>query len=159
VAAALFPVAEAQGQGAGVTISGGADESGHHYAWTITSTFPSPIVYVEFPEYRSDLFRPPPGWSERPAQAGFRAAGADGAASAVPPGRTAAFTLRIRPAGAQRGRGSVRIRFADGAETIVTGVEVPTVPSDRNIGLIGLAVLFAGWVVVRAVRKRHMHPS
>ncbi len=155
----LAPAGIAHADDAIVTIAGGADASGHYYTWTVTSAASSPIVYVEFPEYRSDLFQPPPGWSEQSTGVGVRAAAADGAASAIQRGRSADFILRIRPGGAQRGIGTVRIRFADGSESIVAGVEVPTVPSDRNIGLIGMAVLFAGWIAIRAVRRRRTRPE
>jgi hypothetical protein len=59
--------------------------------------------------------------------------------------------MQIAARGAQRGPGQVIVRFADGTETIVSGVELPQPETvgDKYLSLIGLGLVFAVAVVVR----------
>lgn len=134
-----------------VTITGGGDFSGHKYSWTVTNESAeggSPIVYVEFPQYRADLFLAPTGWSTKITGRTCIAQG--DSTSRIDPGLTKTFSLRVGPAGAQRGVGKVLIRFADGTECKVGGVEVPQSETigDKYVSLIGLGLAL---VVVAAV--------
>ncbi len=137
-----------------VTIRGGVDATGHHYTWTIQTRDPSPIVYVEIPHYRADLFTPPQGWTRLDPTPDIEAAVADSVKYGIKPGRPGVFRMRIRAAGASQGTGTVRVRFADGTEAAIGGVTLPQPPSDKNVGLIGLAALFAVWVAVRIYRRK-----
>ena len=47
-----------------VVIEGEPDESGHNYQWTVTNQHDSPIVEIEFPHFRADLFTAPEGWRQ-----------------------------------------------------------------------------------------------
>lgn len=148
-----------------VTITGGADASGAVYTWTVTSDHPSPAVFVEFPHYHAVLFFAPPRWTtdstylvnigveDRP---GVCRASADGSGSGIVRGTSAEFRMQVSSDGTQRGRGNVRVRFADGIEVEVPGVEVPVRigRADRYMPLIGLGAIAALAVLARALRGR-----
>ncbi|MGB9626872.1 MAG: hypothetical protein ACPMAQ_18625 [Phycisphaerae bacterium] len=147
-----------------VTITGGADDTAHNYAWTVTNRHVSPIVEVEFPHYHADTFMVPPGWTQRctylvnvgvedrPGVCTAAAPAGDGIAH----GESAEFGMRICAAGANVGRGNVRVRFADGSEAVVAGVSLPEASptSTKYMPLVGLAVIFVLVVVIRE-RRRH----
>ena len=152
------------------SITGGADASGHAYTWQVRNDGASPIVEVRFPHYRAGLFFPPPGWSndctalvhvgakDEPGVCTARAAApADGIAS----GRSAPFSMQIAAAGAKRGRGEVVVRFADGSETRIAGVELPQQEGlgDKYVSLIALGAVFIIFVAVQAVRKRRLRAA
>lgn len=137
-----------------VTISGGADASGHHYTWTIRNRHSSPIVYVEIPHHRADLFTPPDGWTQSRPERGVLAATADSVDVGITSGRPGVFYMRISAGGAGRGTGTIRVRFQDGTEVQVGGVTLPQPPSDRYAAPIGLSAIFALWLAVRILRRR-----
>jgi len=64
--------------------------------------------------------------------------------------------MRIAPKGARRGEAEVLIRCADDASITVAGVELPQPESvtTKYTRLIGFGLLFAIFLVVRAVRRR-----
>jgi hypothetical protein len=64
--------------------------------------------------------------------------------------------MQIAPAGAKRGPGDVTVRFADGSETRVTGVESPQQErlGDKYVSLIALGSVFTIFVIAQAARKR-----
>ena len=148
-----------------VPITGGADVSGHTYTWQIQNGGVSPIVEVRFPHYRGGLFFPPPGWSNdctalvhvgAKDEPGVCTARAAAPADGIAPGQSVAFSMQIAPAGAKRGPGEVTVRFADGSETRVAGVELPQQEGlgDKYVSLIALGAVFVIFVAVQAVRKR-----
>jgi len=157
-----------------VSIEGGADEedpSGHNYTWTVTNHHASPIVSVEIPHYRADTFTAPKGWKTEctylvgigvPDKPGVCRAMPESPGAGLVRGASAEFRMRIAGGGTtpQPGRGRVLVRFADGSETAVEGVEVPQAPaaSTRYIPLIGLAAIFAAVVAVREYRRRKTRP-
>lgn len=110
-------------QAAKAVIEGGADEGGHHYAWTLSNRETSPIIRVTFPHYRADLFTTPPGWkqectylvnfgvADRPGRC---TAGAPSAEQGIPSGGQARFEMRIAPPLPTRGLGRVEVELADG---------------------------------------------
>jgi len=147
-----------------VTITGGADDTAHNYAWTVTNRHVSPIVQVEFPHYHADTFMVPPGWTQhctylvnvgvedRPGVCTAAAPAGDGIAQ----GESAEFGMRICAAGANVGRGDVTVRFADGSEAVVAGVSLPQASpvSTKYMPLVGLAAIFVLVVVIRERRRR-----
>ena len=145
-----------------VAISGGADNSGYKYSWTITNDHDSPIIFVEIPQYRAAVGSPPEGWKSEltnPRGEGGRtgffrsevSAGVDG----IAPGESATFHLQVSVGGTPRGKGDVLIRFADETETRVRAeLPIKEAPADRNVSLIGLSLIFAVFLVVRAVKRR-----
>ncbi len=146
-----------------VTITGGVDQTGHNYAWTITHNHRSPIVYVEFPHYRADLFEAPPGWATELTNPGGISSDASRCiATAASPGqgiqrrREAVFRVRVAPSGTPRGVGSVIVRFADDSEVTVDGVSVPVRErfGDQYMALIGLGLIFGIFVVAKAIKGR-----
>ena len=148
-----------------ILITGGADESGHQYAWKVTNLSPQAIVEIRFPHYRANLFFPPPDWEQsctglvaagarnEPGLCTARApAGKDG----IAPGRSAEFKMQIASVGARRTPGRVTLRFTDGTETVVSGVELPTPEplGDQYVSLVGLGMIFALLAVRQATKKR-----
>ena len=148
-----------------VVITGGTDASGHTYTWQVNNGGVSPIVEVRFPHSHGGLFFPPPGWSsdctamvhvgtkDGPGVCAVRApAPADG----IAPGRSVTFSMQIAPAGAKRGPGEVTVRFADGSETRIAGVELSQREAigDKNLPLFGLGGAFTIFVIAQAVRER-----
>ncbi|MGB2985820.1 MAG: hypothetical protein WBE26_08045 [Phycisphaerae bacterium] len=146
-----------------VTITGGADASGQNYTWTVTNKHTSPIVYVEFPHYHAGLFFAPKGWSTESTalvrvgykdEPGVCIAKSDSPTAGISAGQSVTFRMGIAPLPTRRGKGTVRVRFADGTEAGVTGVELPQpeVIGDKYAPLIGLGAIFLVWMVVRTVR-------
>jgi len=147
-----------------VVITGGADASGHIYTWQVNNGDDLPIVEVRFPHHRGVLFFPPAGWSSdctalvhvgAKDEPGVCTSRAPAPAEGIAPGRAAAFSMQIAPAGAKRGQGEVAVRFADGNETRIAGVELPQreAAGDKYVSLIALGAVFVIFVTVRAVRK------
>jgi hypothetical protein len=125
----------------------------------------SPIVSLEIPYDRVLMFFAPEGWQTdcgrgagavRERRAGTCVAVAASPASGIAHGTAAEFRMRLSGSGAKRARGSVLIRFADGDEVQVDGVELPQRETigDKYVSLFALGAIFATWVVVRAVRRR-----
>lgn len=149
-----------------VTISGGADESGYKYTWTVTNGHDSPIIFVEFPQYKASVGSPPDGWegeltNERGVggRTGFFRSHVDTAVDGIAPGGSAVFRLALTTRGTPRGRGDVLIRFADETETRVRAVvPIKEAPVDRNVSLIGLSLIFAVFLIVRAAKRRKSVP-
>jgi hypothetical protein len=135
------------------------------YKWSVTNNHTSPIVYVEFPHYHAGLFWAPDGWATEISglvRVGFKdepgvcTARAKTARSAIAPGQTGTFEVQIAPLPTKRGEGAVLIRFADGTEVSVGKVELPQPErvGDKYAPLIGLAVIFAAWALIRAIHLR-----
>lgn len=148
-----------------VPITGGADASGHTYTWQVRNSGVSPIVEVRFPHYRAGLFFPPPGWSSdctalvhvgAKDEPGVCTARAAAPTDGIAPGRSAVFSMQISPVGAKRGPGEVAVRFADGDEIRIAGVELPQQEGlgDKYVSLIALGGVFIIFVSVQAIRKR-----
>lgn len=151
-------VSTAAGQESKVTITGGADDSRYNYSWVIKNNYNSPIVYVQFPRYHGGLFSGPKGWTTlgTPVTPDGCTVAADAPAKGIAPRASAGFTMRVNALRAKRKEGSVLIRFADGTETTVTGVDAPHQATalekySMPIGLAGLGVI---WLIVRVVRKK-----
>jgi len=157
-------VARAQAR---VEITGGPDEGGHHYTWTVTNHADQPIVSLEFTHYQADLFTTPPGWTaaithpttDGPGEEGLCIATAKFPAAHIKPGASAACTLRLGPAattwGVRHAEGDVRVTFADGSTVTVTA-PAPRKESvlGRQTPFIGLATIIILLVAVRARRRR-----
>ena len=146
-----------------VTITGGADASGQHYAWTVTNGHTSPIVYLEFPHYHADLFFAPENWSAETTalvnvgykdEPGVCIARAESPVAGIHLGGALDFGMRIAPLPTKRGKGTVLVRFADGTESGVAGVELPQPRGvwDKYASLIGLGAIFLLWIIFRARR-------
>jgi len=147
-----------------VTIEGGPDDSGDNYSWTITHAHTSPIVYVEFPHYHATLFFAPDGWSTESTSLvnvhvkdipGVCTARVKDGCTGILQGRSGTFRMRIHQAGTRQGVEKVLIRFADGSEIHVPGVQlaVPEAISDRFGPLIGLGAIFLLLLVIHAWRR------
>ena len=146
-----------------VTITGGSDETGHNYSWTVNNHHTTAIVTVVFPHYQADLFVPPSGWESEnthmvatgeATSPGTCTAKVSNPADGIASGASATFTLRVGPRGAKRGSGDVLVRFADGTETTVV-TEVPTreLFLGRYLGLVGLGVMFGIFLLYRLLRS------
>jgi len=150
-----------------VSISGGVDQTNRQfYRWTIVNRYTSPLVSVEFPQYHGDLFTPPDGWSQKwknkasvgggEDAPGWVRTAAKGPAQGIQPGGTVTFQLRVSHAGALTRPGSVKVRFADGSEVVLKGVQVPSSQTffEQNIMVFGMAVLFVIAVVWHLRNRR-----
>ena len=146
-------------------ITGGADTSGHTYTWQVHNGGTSPLLQVRFPHYRAGLFFPPQGWSSdctalvkvgAEDEPGICTSRSMAPADRIATGGLLTFAMQIAPAGAKRGPGEVTVRFADGSETRVGGVELPQREraGDRYLPLFGLGGVFVTFVIARAVRNR-----
>ncbi len=149
-----------------VAIEGGPDGTGHNYEFRVTNHHQSPIVLLGFPHFRVDVFTVPLGWSTAGTTNAMGEGGpnAEGVCKATVPqpdhgiqgGQTAVFQLRVRPEGAWRGTGTVKVGFADGLLIQVPDVPLPQreptgARRTRMIGCSALGVLF---LVVLAIRNR-----
>jgi len=154
-----------------VRITGGADESGQNYAWTVENLYTSPVVGLEFPHFRADTFFAPAGWSkegttnlvhggERP-RPGVCRASVSSPEQGLAPGQSATFGLRLARAGALRRPGTVTVRFADHTVVAVGGVELPTAePFSERMGMaLGLGALLAILVIAEVHRRRRRAAS
>jgi len=150
-----------------VRIEGGFDPESHSYRWTVHNQAASPIVFAAFPQQQADLFTGPPGWEVKGREGEEALRNSSGAlmfsaqaptgAPGIAPGRSGEFEMRIKPKKSPtRGRGEVWVRFADGSETWIGGVEVPLPPtaSSKYLRLIALAILFAAFVAGRTLWNR-----
>lgn len=156
--------------GTPVTVAGGADASRHMYTWTVTNRHTSPITRVEFPHYRATLFFAPTGWSTDCTflvnvgvedSPGACVAGAPAPSDGIQPGRSAEFRMQCSARGASRGIGVITIRFADGIEREVAGVELPQPEGigDKFVPLIGLAAIAGIFALIAAIRNRRAKHS
>lgn len=145
-----------------VTITGGADASGHNYEWNITHDHAAPLIYVEIPQFRAGWHAPPDGWTGDLTHPrgiggldGLFIAQAKSRENGISRGQVARFRLNIGAEGTPRGEGEVLLRFADGSEaTVLAEVPVKESAADQNISLIGLGLIFGVFLVVRAIRER-----
>lgn len=154
-----------------VTITGGADASGQNYHWTVTNHYGSPVVYVQFPHYHADTFLTPDRWEKECInlirvgarnEPGTCTAWVNPPEKGIAPGRSAEFGMRLaRGGGHHRRPGQVTVRFADGTQTIVGGVELPTASttSEQLYALIGFALVFVIVVYVQVRRRRKGAPA
>ena len=159
-------VAMGQATDALVTITGGADQTAHNYSWTVRNHDTSPIVYLEFPHYRADLFTTPAGWEQKGTTYLVNIGVADKPgvciARPVPPhpgivrGASASFGMRVAQRRGLLGKNTVTVRFADGKEVRVKDVELPVPPEETSkyVPLIGMGVLFVVFVAYRTIRNR-----
>ena len=145
-----------------VSITGGADLSGKSYSWVVTNAHRSPIVSIEFPHYHGSLFFAPDGWDTVCSYLvnvgvadvpGSCKASVEVAKDGIRLGQRQTFRLRMDARGARRGRGDVRVRFADATEIVVAGVQVPQ-PEDRAEKYMPLFGLVPMLIVVVLVRRR-----
>ena len=150
-----------------VTITGGADETGQTYTWTITHDHPSPIVRVEFPHYRGGWSIPPEGWTSeitnRGGTGGRRGkfiASAGDPSQGIARGDSAEFRLVLVPEGTPRGHGDVLVCFSDGSEVLVHAqVPVKESTADRSVTLIGLGLIFGIFLLTRVLKRKRAHSS
>lgn len=148
-----------------VTIKGGADPTCQNYEWEITNRHDSPIVKVEFPHYRADMFTAPAGWESKctylvnvgvPDRPGVCTAWPKPPNPGIPKGSSRRFTMRVCADRPPVGSGTVTVYFADGTEVRVPNVTLPEAPAPeaKYIPLVGCGLLFGGWVLVRTWRGR-----
>lgn len=143
-----------------VDIVGGGDETLANYRWTVTNRTDVPIEWVRFPCAHFHLFNAPEGWT---AGTGAEGGGPLGYASAagevnqLAPGRSLTFTARVDRNRTIRGKGTAHVGFADGTSMAISGVELAIEPSagDQYLPLVGLGVIFAIFLVLTSLRKRH----
>ncbi len=147
-------------------IRGGADVTGQVYTWVVKNQHTAPLDYIAFPHYRGGAFVAPDGWDtsestflvgvgveDRPGVCVARAASVS---AGLASGRSAAFRLQLAAGGTRRTLGEVTLRFVDGTTAVISGVELPHKEAvwDQFVTLIGLGVIFAGWLGFRVVRSR-----
>lgn len=166
VAALSLAAARAQDGSALATITGGRDQSGQNYEWTIRNLHTSPLVYMEFPHYFADMFVPPAGWELGECTNLMRVGGKEApgvcrasatAENGIQPRLSAKVQMRLGRGGRDyHGKGTVTLRFADGKEARIANVQLPVAPStmDRFIMPIGFAIVMALIILGRALSRR-----
>jgi hypothetical protein len=154
-----------------VEIKGGADETRHNYEWTVTNRHTSPITRIEFPHYHADAFVVPSGWSTEGTtflvnvgvadKPGICVATVMPSHTGIPEGGRQEFRMRITASGALVGEGKVRIKFKDDSTTVVPGVVLPVPPpyDFKYLPLVGAALIFGLWVIIRTIRERRRRAS
>ncbi len=157
----VLPGAELCAQG--VEIRGGRDpENDHFYRYVVINRDTSPVVAVDFPHFRADLFVPPDKWAlevtERNAlewRSGRCIATAPSSTEAIAPGRQSEFTLRIGPRGARVGTGTAVVTLVDG-RTFRIRVECSVGESflERYAALVGMILALGVFFLLRFWRLR-----
>lgn len=152
-----------------VVITGGADETQHTYTWQVTNGSNARIVRIEFPQYGADLFETPENWKQgtqkemnlvnvgwNHKEPGLCWAEPIPPYTGLAPGGTARFGMRIAGMGAMRSLGTVRVKFDDGTEAAVAGVELPHMPNRPSVYLapLGMGALLFLFIFVREYRRR-----
>jgi hypothetical protein len=148
-----------------IDIEGGADKTGHNYAWTVTNNTTLRVTRVEFPHHQATLFFAPDGWHIDctylvnvgvPTKPGLCTAWVDAPNDGIPPYRSAEFAMQVATGRSVRGTGDVVVHTSDGREHVVAGVELPgTEPfSDKYVSLIGLGGVLLIAIAVHWVRTR-----
>jgi hypothetical protein len=147
-----------------VSIVSTSDAAGQIYNWTVTNQTASPIVGVEFPQYRAALFHAPSGWAvvlnSTSSTFGDKrltvsTAAAQSPAQGIAPGGSAQFRMQTASAGVRRGTGQAGVRFADGRVAIIDNVELPQREpwGDRYLSLIGLGIVLGAFVFIQTMRR------
>jgi hypothetical protein len=151
----------------GIEIRGGQEpENAHAYSYSVINYENSPVVAVDLPHFRGDVFRTPPGWTfeatERFVRMDLRAgrfvARASSEQAGIAKGHEGTFSVRVAHLGAARGRGTALVTLRDG-RTFNLEVECAVSESfvERHAALIGMVVvssvfiLFSLW---RSHRKK-----
>lgn len=147
-----------------VTITGGADQAGTRYKWTVTNHYSSPIVYIEFPHYRANLFFVPDGWftdestnlvtAGEAIKPGICVARSPSEESGITYQQEGIFRIQLSDGKVKRQQGQVALQFADGKAVFIHGVELPHRESlgDRYISLIGLFLIFILFLTVQLIK-------
>lgn len=144
-----------------------------NYQWTVINRADKVITEVIIPHYHGDLFITPREWSQQctylvnvgvPDKPGTCRAFVESERDGIRRGGRTTFELRIARSGAREGRGDITLRFADGSETTVSNIIVPTTPhySEHFLGPIALGVLLLaaiGYEMRRRRRVRAQPPS
>lgn len=148
-----------------VTIEGGADQTGTMYQWTVTNHHTSPIVYVEFPHYRANIFFAPDGWSTNEStnlvgigvtqQHGKCIAKINADEDGIVSNQQAIFSMKVWNDQVRRIKGTAYVKFYDQRVVSVKDVELPAplALSDQYISLIGLGTIFLLWIVFQIVKS------
>jgi hypothetical protein len=148
-----------------VTITGGPDPSLHNYSWTVTNHHTARITYIEFPQYRVDLFHTPANWKQQienvyhydwKDRPGTCVAEPAPPYEGLPTGASVEFGMRVGRAGALPGKGTVRVKFNDGTEAMISDVELPTKPEGGSayLALIGTGAIFVLFILYNERRRR-----
>lgn len=162
VAALLLAAGGALAQTPEVETSGGRDQSGQNYEWTLTNRTGKLIVAVEFPHYHADAFQPPRDWGQECTNL-FKLNARDepGVCKAlappgggIAPGGSAKFGMRISLQGTLRGKGVMIVRFADGSSTSIAGVDLPCAPTVINQYMYPVGIALILLLVVLTSRRR-----
>lgn len=162
--------ARAMAAGPSAAVTGGCDPSGHNYEWTIVHDHESPLVYVEIPHFRADMFSAPDGWTTEiinqnspDLQPGKCIAQVTALSTGLRRGEKGEFTMRINAASAQKGRRAMRLRFADRAEIDVMAT-IPIEYSSLERYLVPLVLggsfgLYLLVITIRSNRRRRAVPA
>ena len=142
-------------------ITGGVDETGLLYRWSVTHDEPSGLARLEFPHFRGAWVRVPEGWDgelTHPRGEGGR----DGVCvylarsrdANIPPNTPAIFELGLVADGTPRAQREVIATFGDGRTAVALAeVPIPEAAADRYISLIGLGGIFLLFLIARAFRR------
>ena len=150
-----------------VTIAGGIEpDNPQFYSWDVSNHHDQPIVSIQFDHYRADTLECPGDWSQEWKNRAMVGGGKDAPGwvrasvanpvMGIPAGRAARFRMRISRGDVLARPGKAVVRFADGTEVVVTGVEVPSAQTtiERNAMVIGMALIFAAALLLHARSRK-----
>ena len=169
VITALLAADSARADAPGVTITGGVDMENHQfYSWKVTNNSDQPLVSIQFEQYRGDTLDCPEGWTQDWKNRAMVGGGDDAPgwvrayvenpANGLRTRHSIEFRLRVARGDVLARPGQATVRFADGTETVVENVEVPSTQSmiERNAMVIGLAAIFIVVLVWHARRRTRL---
>ncbi len=148
-----------------VTITGGLNRAERQYVWTVSNNGNQPVVSVQIPHYRGNIFEAPEGWEfeiTNKAEVGMKnepglvTARATGGL-AIRPGQSAEFRLRFAPGNLTAPADRVAtVTLIDGSTLSIPGVEVPwPIPWLTRYGqLVVFGAIFLGFLIIQALRNR-----
>lgn len=145
-----------------VVITGGVDEAGQVYRWTVTNEHTVPISYLSIPHYGAVSVEMPDGWNGdltvrggEGGRPGKFIVKAEFPWAQISQSGSAEFSLSLPEPGRAWGFRNAHVRFEDGMEILVS-LEVPLkeTAGERSVPLIALGAIFAAYVIVQALRRR-----
>jgi hypothetical protein len=149
-----------------VTITGArSEENNKEFVWTVTNHSDQPIVRFHTHHYTGKENFPPPRWKMskmtyhigrgQPKRPGIIEFEASDPASAIQPGETATFGLRMDNVWlGVTGEKTAKVVFADGTELDVPGILCPARESfvAQNQALVSLGILFGAFLLYKLIR-------
>jgi len=113
------------------------------YTYQVRNLSHRPVVGFQVPQHAAYNFKAPEGWRIETSDGLFRAR-TDSATTAIAPGQTAEFSMRVSSRGAVLGRAPLNIDFASGRTIELQDVWTPAPEPPAYLALVaGIILLIA----------------